>query len=231
MPLPSPQLPDAQDVAALSRYGLPLLQQLAERSEALPEAAGAGLVEALARIALAVQAAEPERLRRQEGWWGRLLGRDIEREAEARALQARLGVLSLRAREQAGVLREAAAERGRAIAAAEDAARALEAWADAGTAWLPGQEPAAQAALAPRVDHLRRLAALRRVEAGQWRLLQAQDDALLQRFSRIHDVLLPAWRQAVLARQAQVQAGVAGQAAMLQARIDDEVAAAQARLR
>ncbi|AWH54138.1 cell division protein FtsY [Stenotrophomonas sp. ESTM1D_MKCIP4_1] len=230
-PLPEPQRPDTVDVAQLADYGAPLLQALAARDVALPEAAGDGLVSALARIALALQAADPARLRRQESWWGRLLGRDVEREAEGRGLQAQLGVLALQAREQAHQLQQQMAPRATAIRAAEQAADALQAWADAAAAWLPMLEDGGQAALAPRIDHLQRLAALRRIDAGQWQLLQDQDEVLLQRFARIHDVLLPAWRQAALAAQAATGAVRAGQVAALHAQIDDEVAAAQARLR
>ena len=61
--------------------------------------------------------------------------------------------------------------------------------------------------------------------------LVARVGPLLQRFARIHDVLLPAWRQAALAAQAATGAVRAGQVAALHAQIDDEVAAAQARLR
>lgn len=230
-PLPAPQRPDTIDVAQLADYGAPLLQALAARDVALPEAAGDGLVSALARIALALQAADPARLRRQESWWGRLLGRDVEREAEGRGLQAQLGVLALQAREQAHQLQQQMAPRATAIRAAEQAADALQAWADAAAVWLPTLEEGGQAALASRIDHLQRLAALRRIDAAQWQLLQGQDEVLLQRFARIHDVLLPAWRQAALAAQAATGAVRAGQVAALHAQIDDEVAAAQARLR
>lgn len=230
-PLPAPQRPDTIDVAQLADYGAPLLQALAARDVALPEAAGDGLVSALARIALALQAADPARLRRQESWWGRLLGRDVEREAEGRGLQAQLGVLALQAREQAHQLQRQMAPRATAIRAAEQAADALQAWADAAAVWLPTLEEGGQAALASRIDHLQRLAALRRIDAAQWQLLQGQDEVLLQRFARIHDVLLPAWRQAALAAQAATGAVRAGQVAALHAQIDDEVAAAQARLR
>lgn len=230
-PLPTPQRPDTADVARVGEYGAPLLQALASREAALPATAGDGLVAALARIALALQSADPVRLRRQETWWGRLLGRDVEREAEGRQLQSQLGVLALQAREQAQQLQQHGALRVAAIAAASQAADALQAWADAAAAWLPGLETASQAALSLRIDHLQRLAALRRIEAGQWQLLQEQDAALLQRFTRIHDVLLPAWRQAAVATHTATGAARAAQAAALHAQIDDEVAAAQARLR
>ncbi|MGE6331660.1 hypothetical protein [Stenotrophomonas sp. NPDC077659] len=230
-PLPVPQRPDTADVARLADYGTPLLQALAAREVALPAVAGEGLVGALARIALALQAADPARLRRQESWWGRLLGRDVERQAEGRRLQSQLGVLALQAREQAQQLQQHGALRATAISAAQHAADALQVWADAAAAWLPGLHADGQAALSPRIDHLQRLAALRRIEAGQWQLLQEQDAMLLQRFARIHDVLLPAWRQAAVATHTASGAVHAAQVATLHQQIADEVAAAQARLR
>ena len=229
--LPAPVLPPPADVAALAAYGAPLLQVLAAPAVVPADTGGERLVAALARIALALQAGDPVRLRRQAGWWGRLLGRDVAREAQAQALQAQLGVLALQAREQAQALAQRVQQRAQAIIDNDAAASALDAWAGFGSTRLPGLADAARAALAPRVDHLHRLATLRRIEGAQWQLLQAQDEALLQRFARIHDVLLPAWRQAALARLAQEQAAHAGHAAQLQAQIDDEVAAAQARLR
>lgn len=218
------------DIAVLADYGAPLLQALAQRAAPLPSVAGEGLVTALARIALALQAGNPAQIRRQEGWWGRLLGRDLDREAEGRALQSQLGVLSLQAREQAQHLQQHRQARALAIAERAEAATALDAWAELGASRLEQCDAAGQAALSPRLDHLRRLAALHRVEAAQWQLLQDQDRMLLQRFARIHDVLLPAWRQAALAEQTAAGAALAGKAATLHAQIDDEVAAAQARL-
>jgi len=230
-PLPSPMLPDTADVAVLANYGAPLLQVLAQRAARLPPVAGEGLVAALARIALALQAANPAQIRRQEGWWGRLLGRDVDREAQGHALQSQLGVLALQAREQAQHLQQHQQQRALAIVERAEAATALDAWVEVGASRLAHCDASGHAALSERLDHLRRLAALHRVEAGQWQLLQDQDTLLLQRFARIHDVLLPAWRQATLADQSAAGAALAGKAATLHAQIDDEVAAAQARLR
>lgn len=230
-PLPAPVLPLSADIATLSSYGAPLLQAIGVHHAAEAQTAGQGLVDALARIALALQATDPRALRRREGWWGRLLGRDVVRQAEAQALQAQLGVLALQAREQAQVVRVQGEQRREAIIDADAAALALQAWGEHAGALLPQLPVGAQAALASRIDHLQRLAALHRIDAGQWRLLQAQDEALLERFARIHDVLLPAWRQATLNRQLQAQSAQVATAAALQVQIHDEVAAAQARLR
>ncbi|WP_295573422.1 hypothetical protein [uncultured Stenotrophomonas sp.] len=230
-PLPSPVLPDTTDIAVLADYGTPLLQALAQRAATLPSVAGEGLVAALARIALALQAGNPAQIRRQEGWWGRLLGRDVDREVEAHALQSQLGVLALQAREQAQHLQHYQQQRALAIVERLEAATALDAWAELGASRLAQCDASGHAALSQRLDHLRRLATLHRAEAGQWQLLLDQDTVLLQRFARIHDVLLPAWRQAALADQSAAGSALAGKAAALHAQIDDEVAAAQARLR
>lgn len=159
-------LPDTADVAVLADYGAPLLEALARRETTVPPGAGEGLVAALARIALALQAANPAQIRQQEGWWGRLLGRDVAREAQGRALQSQLGVLALQAREQAQHLQQHMQLRARAIIEHSEAATALEAWAELAVSPLPPLDIAGQAALSQRLDHLRRLASLRRLEAG-----------------------------------------------------------------
>ncbi len=238
VPLPAPaQLDgDTRTVAALAAYAQPLLDAVARHAQGQgsgsEDGSAAGLIEVLARIALALQSADPAQLRRRAGWWGRLLGRDVERQRDADALQPQLGVLLVQAEDRARALQARAMQRQSAIAAAEQAAVALEHWIDAGSLQLPSLPDTEQhAVFAQRLDHLRRLAALQRSEGGQWQLLQAQDDALLARFRRIADVLLPAWRQAALARQAQDQTRHNQQAAALQAQIAAEVASAQARLR
>ena len=135
-------------------------------------------------------------IRQQAGWWG-LLGRDVDREAEGRALQSQLGVLALQAREQASSCSSSSCGHGhrRTFSGGRSAGRLGQLAA----VRLASLDTAGQAALSQRLDHLRRLATLRRLEAGQWQLLQDQDNVLLQRFARIHDVLLPAWRQAAAA--------------------------------
>ncbi|WP_312237736.1 hypothetical protein [Stenotrophomonas sp.] len=236
LPLPVDHVAGTQTVAALAAYAQPLLDAIARQAQgqgsASEDGSAAGLIEALARIVLALQSAEPAQLRRQAGWWGRLLGRDVERQRDADALQPQLGVLLVQAEDRARALQARAVQRQTAMAAADQATLALERWIEVGSLQLPRLSATDQhAVFAQRLDHLRRLAALQRSEAAQWQLLQAQDDALLARFRRIADVLLPAWKQAALARQAQDQTQRNQQAAQLQAQIVAEVASAQARLR
>jgi len=231
--LPAPPATLVADAAVLSRYGEALVQAMARRA---PVAGGceedprSGLVEALSRLALALQAGNPARLRRQTGWWGRLLGRDVERQADADALQAQCGVLLLNAQAHARRL-GAAVEAGTHAAAADlHGAQALEQWADAGTVLGAGLPTDAQGTLHQRVVHLRTLASLKRVQAGQTQLLQAQDAALLDHFQRIAEVLVPAWQQAVRAGRTRTHAQQNEQAAQLLGQIRAEVAAAHARL-
>lgn len=235
-PLPAP-VPPAPLAAALAGYGNELLHGIARlvpSPDAQGTAAGDALLAVLAQIALALQSANPAQLRRQTGWWGRLLGRDVEQQVQGDALQQQLGVLQVQATTAAAAV-QARAQAGRAaVAASEQAAVALDQWADAGTTYaaqLPSDGTGElQRVFAQRLDHLRRLAALQRTTTAHWQLLQVQDDDLLARCHRILQVLLPAWQQAALARQARGQVRRNQQAAQLQAQVSAEVAAAQARL-
>lgn len=231
--LPPPPATVAADAAELARYGDVLLQAMAAREAARPgadAAAGQGLIALLAQIARTLQSADPGQLRRQTGWWGRLLGRDVEQQQDGDAWRPRLGVLLVQAEDCARALQGQGAPRQAALDHAREGALALDTWALAGAQQGSALSDGLQAILAQRIDHLRRLAALQQTEAAQWQLLLAQDQALLARFRRIADILLPAWQQAVLARQADGQRQRDAQAAQLQAQIAAEVASAQARL-
>ncbi|WP_137191721.1 hypothetical protein [Stenotrophomonas rhizophila] len=231
--LPAPPATIGADAAVLSRYGEVLLQALTSHASGggtYEDDPRSDLVEALSQLALALQAGNPARLRRQTSWWGRLLGRDVERQADADALQAQCGVLLLKAQAHARLLGTVVEASTQAVAVDLHAAQALEQWADAGTA-LGADLPAdAQSTLQQRVTHLRTLASLKRVQAGQTQLLQAQDTALLDHVQRIAAVLMPAWQQAVRASSTQSHARQNDQAAQLLGQIRAEVATAQARL-
>lgn len=228
-PLPSAPLTDAAD---LPRFGEAMVVALERAGQVAPAAGGAGqpLLDVLAQLAVVLQSATPGGVRRNTSWWGRLLGRDIERELDAQDWQPRLGVLLAQADAAARSVHAQRSMDQAAQATALEAAQALEHWADAGTAQVPLLASHLQPVLAQRVDHLRRLAALQRVEAGQRQLLLEQDTALLARSQRITETLLPAWRQAVLAHRAGDQQQRNQQAAQLHAQISTELAAAQARL-
>lgn len=231
--LPTPPATVAADAAVLSRYGDVLLQAMAARDVACPAAdvaGGHGLIAVLAQIARTLQSADPDQLRRQNGWWGRLLGRDVEHQLDSDTWRPRLGLLLVQAEDCARALHAQGALRQSALGRAQDGALALDTWAAAGAQQASGLPDGLQAVLAQRVDHLRRLAALQQTEAAQWRLLLAQDEALLARFRRIADLLVPAWQQAMLARHAEGQRQRNAEATRLQAQIAAEVASAQARL-
>ncbi len=228
---PAP-VPVAADALGLSRYGASLLDALGQG--ATPpvghDPAAARLLAVLTQLGTVVQAANPAAARRRVGWWGRLLGRDVEQELEAHESQSRLGVLLAQADAAAQGVGAQLVQQAAAQERAADAAVTLQAWADAGYAQLTALAPPLQDILAQRLHHLRRLAALQQVEAGQWQLLREQNAALLARSQRITGTLLPAWRQALLARRAGDQQLRDQQAAQLLAQISAEVASAQARL-
>lgn len=228
---PAP-VPVAADALGLSRYGASLLDALGQG--ATPpvghDPSAARLLAVLTQLGAAVQAANPAAARRRVSWWGRLLGRDVEQELDAHDSQSRLGVLLVQADAAAQSMRAQLAQQAAAQARALDAASILDAWADAGDQQMAALPVPLQDVLAQRLDHLRRLAALQQVEAGQWQLLCEQNAALLARSQRITETLLPAWRQTQLARRAGHQQQRDQQAAQLLAQIRAEVTSAQARL-
>ncbi|WP_295926811.1 hypothetical protein [uncultured Xanthomonas sp.] len=229
LPEPPVSPPAANDAQAASGYAAPLLEAVAQALAARAAApdAGAALVQELERIQHALQARDPRRIRRDSSLLGRLLGRDLERQAEAETLQAQLGVVLLRADAHAQALRHAGQAYAESAGVAEAGVAALERWIAA----APTPDPALAQAWNQRLDHLRRLAAAWRLEAAQWRLLQQQGEHLLQRYRNIRDVLLPAWRQAAVTPQAAQGRDHVARAAQAQQHILAELQAMRARLR
>ncbi|WP_369933319.1 hypothetical protein [Xanthomonas tesorieronis] len=231
LPQPPAAPPELGDAQAAASYAAPLLdavgQLLAPRDAAADS--GAALVRELEHIQQALQARDPQRIRRASGVLGRLLGRDLETQAEAETLSAQLGVVLLRADRHAYALQQRLDGHGALAAAAEAGVAALERWIVAVPA-MASVAPLADA-WSRRLQHLQRLAAAWRLEAAQWRLLQQQGNDLLQRYRHIREVLLPAWRQAESAVQAAHGAASTTRAAQAQQRILAEVQAMRARLR
>jgi fused signal recognition particle receptor len=177
-------------------------------------------------------------IRRSVGLLGRLLGRDVEAQAQAERLAGQLDVCLLRADGIVGELQKALPERQQQAMRTVEAVNAIDAWAEAGERLLQdaatpaGAERALTvAALQRRLHHLRGVARLRALEASQLQLLHAQGVELLERYQRIRDVLLPLWRQQMLASKAAGMSARLATAADAQARILAEVEAMQARLR
>lgn len=222
-----PEVPPAGDDArAAAAYAETLLAAVvAMRAASLAQRPdGVGLVGELERIRQALQARDPRTIRRQAGMLGRLLGSDVERQAQAEMFEQQLGVTLLRAGHQAQRLEREVARQATQPGLLDDAAAMLERWIAA------AELHAARPAWSGRLDHLRRLALLWRGEAAQEQLLQAQMQELLARYLRIRDVLLPAWRQAALAGQANDGAQGLMRAGEVHDGIAAEIAAMQARL-
>ncbi|WP_318241182.1 hypothetical protein [Xanthomonas bonasiae] len=231
LPQPPASPLEMGDAQAAAGYAAPLLdavgQTLAQR-DTTPDS-GAALVRELEHIQQALQARDPHRIRRASGVLGRLLGRDLEAQAEAETLSSQLGVVLLRADQQALGLQQRLDDHGAMAAAADAGVAALERWIAAAPVPVSGTQ--LTEAWSRRLDHLQRVAAAWQLEAAQWRLLQQQGNELLQRYRHIREVLLPAWRQAESAVQAAHGAAHATRAAQAQQRILAEVQAMRARLR
>ncbi|WP_139202793.1 hypothetical protein [Pseudoxanthomonas sp. GM95] len=231
-PLPDPSL-DRSDLLAATRYGEMLLSAIEAQSQAglASDPAMAALVAQMQQIRLALQARDPAAIRRDSGWWGRLLGRDVEAQLQAEQLSAQLGVLLSRADMLAATLRAALVTIAAQRSSRQTAGEAIDRWIELGQQQLGLDDSAWDQALSRRLDHLRRLAVLQHTQHAQVVLLQGQVHELLERYQRIRDVLLPAWQQ-----QATVQAAaqVPTQLREMQRAQDDitaEVTAMQARLR
>ncbi len=232
LPVPPQPALAADDPLAVAGYGSELLVAV-ERLIGPPVVAGAAsaLVLEMDNIRLAMQARDGRQIRRSVGLLGRLLGRDVEAQVQAEQLAGQLDVCLLRADGQVQALRQELAHYLRQVASVELAVAAIDDWAVAGESATAPVDSVAQAALQRRLLHLRGLARLRQTEAEQLRLLHGQGAELIERYQRIRDVLLPLWRQQVLAERAAQMPGTLAQAADAQARILDEVTAMQARLR
>jgi hypothetical protein len=233
---------DLDDALAVVGYGSDAVDAAldARLTGALDAGACASLVASLQTLQRALQAGNPGQLRRGTGLIGRLLGRDVEAEAEAGALQRRLGILIADADRAAGALRARAAGHGPlrhaladAIARIDERHRRARTWLDAhphaGVEALPGSLPP-RVRLEQRLEQLQAVHATWALGVRQLELLHAQQLDLLARYQRIREVLLPAWRQHALARASADAATNAAAAAHAQAAIQTEVAAMAAKL-
>ncbi|MGY1408067.1 MULTISPECIES: hypothetical protein [unclassified Luteimonas] len=227
---------DLDDVLAVVGYGADALDVALESrlADALDHAPAAALVSRLDDLRRALQAGSPRAARHGTGLLGRLLGRDVQAEAEALQLRERLGVLLARADTDADDLRARSAVQQ---ALMDEVARSIEA-IDARTgqarAWLDAHPDAGAVpgiVASPRERLLQRLAQLDTVRASwttgvaQLALLRDQSLDLLARYQRIRDVLLPVWRQHALGEAAQAGGARAADAARAHATIEAEVAA------
>lgn len=227
---------DLDDTLAVVGYGAEVLDDAldARLAQALDHAPAAALVARLEDLRRAMQADTPRAARRGTGLLGRLLGRDVQAEAQAAHLRERIGVLLLQTDRDAGALRTRAATQ-HALQAEVDAAMArigeriasartwLDAHPDAGAG--AGVTASPRQRLQQRLDQLVTVQAAWSIAAGQLALLHEQTLGLLARYQRIRDVLLPSWRQHALGDAARTGGADAMRAAQAQAAIETEVAA------
>lgn len=227
---------DLDDTLAVVGYGADALDDAldARLSQALDHLPAAALVARLEDLRRAMQADTPRAARRGTGLLGRLLGRDVQAEAQAVHLRERVGVLLARADRDADALRARGAvqhalqgEVETAMARIGDRIASAQAWleahphAGAGT----GVTAPPRQRLQQRLDQLATVQASWSIAAGQLALLRDQTVGLLARYQRIRDVLLPSWRQHALGDAAHAGSREAARAAQAQAAIETEVAA------
>lgn len=232
LPVPAQPVLQADDALAVASYGADLLIAVEQLlGTAQTGIAATRLVAEMDNIRQAMSANDGRQIRRSVGLLGRLLGRDVEAQAQAEQLATQLDVCLLRADACVHALRQELGQHLQQIARVQMSVAAIDDWAAAGEAVPPPAEEVAQAALQRRLQHLRGLARLRDTEADQLRLLHAQGVELIDRYQRIRDVLLPLWRQQSLAARTADKQEQLAQAGEAQTRILDEVRAMQARLR
>ncbi|WDS36467.1 hypothetical protein [Pseudoxanthomonas sp.] len=234
LPAPDGQALDRSDLLSASGFGAALLSMIEASTVATLDATAetmAALVEQMQQIALALQARDPVGIRRRTGLFGRLLGRDMEAQLQAEQLAGQLGVLLVRADALATHLQAMAIGAEDLAAQATDSALAIDDWVAAGSQAQGSADDAWCAALSRRLDHLRRMASVQRMQVAQSRIVQAQTHELLERYRRIRDILLPAWRQQAVSEAAAQLPATLQDMQRTQDEITTEVAAMQARLR
>lgn len=194
---------DLADTAAVTAYGrdasdVALLNEIAH---AVPALAPDDFVRALDQLERAVSSADAKRAKRAAGWFGRMLGNDIQAQAEGDALRARMGVLLGDARREAERVQAAQAH----LATLQDRLDAMieriDADVAAGNALLDAQPALEQHAESPaerfrrRLAHLAAVAASHRTTREHLRLARTQCERILERHADLHALLGPVWTQ------------------------------------
>lgn len=190
---------DAPDCDPVGRVGREVIRQVdMDRIAALIERrASSALLDELAGIVLALEAADPRGAGRRSGIVGRLLGRDLGAQARARQahehVRIRLDLAERRAQDVAThmcELDEAVVhvhrQRTRLCELAERGRGAIDAF-DLGVAARPD-------AMARRLDHLAVLISTWDVAAAHMRLVRQYGELLLTRYAYVRDVAVPQWR-------------------------------------
>lgn len=232
---------DLDDALAVVGYGADALDGAldARLADALDHAPAAALVQRLDELRRALQAGSPRVARRGAGLVGRLLGRDVQAEAEALRLRDRLGVLIARADADAGGVRARTRVQQALLDEVERSIHAIEARTGQARDWLDAHPQAGTGSglvassrerLLQRLDQLDTVRAAWTIGASQLALLRDQSLDLLARYQRIRDVLLPVWRQHALGDAAAAGGQRAGEAARAHAAIESEVVAMAATL-
>lgn len=197
-PWPSVQAQAPTTPMAAAEYAQPWVSMLLGMPP-VPSSSPAALalVAELEQLQLALLADDTRAHQRRVGWWGRLLGRDVQSQAQARQLAAGIAAVISRADAQARALATDIAGQQLLADTLAQAGPALEGWLLAASRFNQQAvlEPPIAQALQARLLHLQRLALIAAQSQQQWLQLAAAGQALLQRYAELRDVLLPALRQ------------------------------------
>lgn len=197
-PWPSVQAQAPTTPMAAAEYAQPWVSMLLGMP-AVPatSAAALALVVELEHLQLALLADDARAHQRRVGWWGRLLGRDVQAQAQAQQLAAGIAAVISRADAHARLLATDILDQQQCADTLAQAGPALEGWLQAAGQFEQAAvlEPAIGQALQARRLHLQRMALIATQWQQQWLQLVAAGQQLLQRYAALRDVLLPAWRQ------------------------------------
>ena len=198
---------DLADPAAVAAYGrdasdAALLDDITQAIHALfPD----DFVRSMDQLERAVSTADAKRTKRQVGWFGRMLGVDIQAQAEGEALRARMGVLLGDARHAAEQV-QAALARLVALEARLDVVIArIDGEVEAGHALLerePGPDPDPRSPterFRRRLVHLSTVAASHRTTRETLRHARTEAAGILERHANLQALIEPVWAQHRLA--------------------------------
>lgn len=193
---------DLADTAAVATYGhdasdAALLDEIAKAMQAL---APDDFVRSMDQLERAVSTADAKRTKRAVGWFGRMLGVDIQAQAEGEALRARMGVLLEDARRAAGQVQAAIAHLGVLEAGLDAVVARIDADVAEGEAFLEGQsglpDPQSPAErFRRRLVHLAKVAASHRTTREHLRIARTEFNHLLERHADLQALIGPVWTQ------------------------------------
>lgn len=200
------------DAKFITNFGRNLMDQdvLTEASVFLETSPVTALSETMSSVLTAMKGADPRKISKRPGWFSRLTGRDIFQEITVAVSQGDLQDLLAQAEENAERLEDFLENFDRLQNRFSEGHMTLVSQLEAGRAYLakhPGAgRPEADSIsdnprdrFERRLGNMATLAASNEMTIHQLKLAKVQAIDILDRWHEIKEVLLPVWRQNVLA--------------------------------